>query len=91
MKIATFTYTKPNGEISTRTLVAQVVPTEGFYAGIDVSEMDADTLAAFVEDYAVVQAVHVEAMKSLQERFDVKHNYRKFLTERMSNLMVSGI
>ena len=41
MKIKEFTYTKPNGDVSQRTVVELVSPTE-HVEGIDVSELDMD-------------------------------------------------
>jgi len=46
MKIKEFTYTKPNGDVSQRTLVELVSPTEHI-EGIDVSELDLDSYFQF--------------------------------------------
>lgn len=88
MKTIEFTYTDAKGKESTRTLVVLVSPNSA-YEGIDVSAMPNDEFAAFASEYSQLQQKHVEEMQTLQEKFDLKHNYRKFLTERMDNLKVS--
>jgi hypothetical protein len=85
MKIKEFTYTKPNGEVSQRTLVELVSPTEHI-EGIDVSELDMDTYAEFIQQLKMFEdAVYTSRMK-LYADFDLSHNYRRFVPARMTNV-----
>jgi hypothetical protein len=85
MKVKEFTYTKPNGEVSQRTLVELVSPTEHI-EGIDVSELDMDTYAEFIQQLKMFEdAVYTSRMK-LYADFDLSHNYRRFVPARMTNV-----
>lgn len=88
MKTIEFTYTDAKGKESTRTLVVLVSPNSA-YEGIDVSAMPNDEFAAFAQEYGALRDKQIKELQELQEKFDLKHNYRKFLTERMDNLRVS--
>ena len=85
MKIKEFTYTKPNGDVSQRTVVELVSPTEHI-EGIDVSELDMDTYAEFIQQLKMFEdAVYTSRMK-LYADFDLSHNYRRFVPARMTNV-----
>lgn len=85
MKIKEFTYTKPNGEVSERTLVELVAPTDA-YEGIDVTALDMDTYADFVAEMGVIEKQIYEMRTELYNKYDLKHNYRKFLPQRMTDV-----
>lgn len=85
MKIKEFTYTKPNGDVSQRTLVELITPTEHI-EGIDVSELDMDRYAEFIAELkALEDAVYARRME-LYAQFDLSHNYRRFVPVRMTNV-----
>jgi hypothetical protein len=85
MKVKEFTYTKPTGEVSQRTLVELVSPTEHI-EGIDVSQLDMDTYAEFIQQLKMFEdAVYTSRMK-LYADFDLSHNYRRFVPARMTNV-----
>jgi hypothetical protein len=85
MKIKEFTYTKPNGDFSHRTLVELVTPTEHI-EGIDVSELDMDTYAEFIQQLKMFEdAVYTSRMK-LYADFDLTNSYRRFVPSRMTNV-----
>lgn len=88
MKTIEFTYTDAKGKVSSRTLVVVSGPKDA-YEGIDVSAMPNDEFAAFMQEYGDLRDKQIKELQELQEKFDLKHNYRKFLTERMDNLKVS--
>ena len=90
MKIKEFTYTKPNGEVSQRTLVELVSPTEHI-EGIDVSELDMDTYAEFVRELKALEDSLYEQRMELYARFDLSHNYRRFVPQRMTNVTTEFI
>ncbi len=86
MKIKEFTYTKPNGDVSKRTLVELVAPSDS-HEGIDVSELDMDTYAEFIAEMSAVEKQIYEMRTELYAKFDLKHNYRKFLPSRMTDVV----
>ena len=88
MKTIEFTYTKADGSVSTRMLVPVITPAN-YYEGIDVSQMPNDEFAAFAVAYSELREKQIKELQALQEGFDLKHNYRRFLTERMSNIVVN--
>jgi hypothetical protein len=85
MKIKEFTYTKPNGEVSQRTVVELVSPTEHI-EGIDVTELDMDSYADFVTQLRELESNLYAQRMALYAQFDLKHNYRRFLPSRMTNI-----
>lgn len=87
MKIKEFTYTKPNGDVSKRTVVELVSPTEHI-EGIDVSELDMDGYAAFVTRLNEVESTVNEMRMALYAEFDLSKNYRRFVPARMSDVTV---
>jgi hypothetical protein len=85
MKIKEFTYTKPNGDVSQRTLVELVSPTE-HVEGIDISELDMDTYAEFVKRLNELEQEISNRRIALYAEFDLTHNYRRFLPGRMTEV-----
>jgi hypothetical protein len=85
MKIKEFTYTKPNGEVSQRTVVELVTPTEHI-EGIDVSELDMDSYAEFTKQLNELEKEIYNKRIELYSQFDLTHNYRRFLPSRMTNV-----
>lgn len=85
MKIKEFTYTKPNGDVSQRTLVELVSPTT-HVEGIDVSELDMDSYAEFVKRLHDLESQVYSQRLQLYADFDLTHNYRRFVPERMTNV-----
>ena len=85
MKTITFKYTKIDGSVSERTLLAMVTPGDK-YAGIDVSELDPYMAGKFMEEAEQLHAKYVGSLANLQEEFDLKYNYRQFLASGVSEL-----
>jgi len=85
MKIKEFTYTKPNGDFSHRTLVELVTPTEHI-EGIDVSELDMDAYAEFVQKLKALEDTMYNQRMALYADFDLTNNYRRFVPGRMTNV-----
>lgn len=85
MKIKEFIYTKPNGEVSNRTLVELVSPTEHI-EGIDVSGLDMDSYAEFVQKLKQLEDTLYTQRTQLYNEFDLQHNYRRFVPQRMTNV-----
>jgi hypothetical protein len=85
MKIKEFTYTKPNGDVSQRTLVELVSPTSHI-EGIDVSELDMDQYAEFIQRLRDLEAQVYNQRMQLYADFDLSQNYRRFVPDRMTNV-----
>lgn len=85
MKIKEFTYTKRNGDVSQRTLVELVSPTEHI-EGIDVSDLDMDSYAEFTKKLNELEAEISAKRLQLYAEFDLTHNYRRFVPQRMTNV-----
>lgn len=87
MKTVEFTYTDAKGKESTRALIVLVQPGSA-YEGIDVSEMPSDEFGAFAQEYSDLREKQIKELQELQEKFDLKHSYRRFLVERMTDIKV---
>ena len=85
MKIKEFTYTKPNGDVSQRTVIELVTPTDSI-EGIDVSELDVETYGEFIVQLKVLEDEIYARRMALYADFDLGHNYRRFLPSRMTNV-----
>lgn len=85
MKTLTFKYTKRDGSVSERTLLSFIQPTDK-YAGIDLSELDPEDAQAFIEDVQDAYDDFLHTLNSLQDSYDVVHNYRQFLKDGVSEL-----
>lgn len=85
MKIKEFTYTKLNGEVSQRTVVELVSPTEHI-EGIDVSDLDLDSYAEFTKQLNELEKEIYNKRIELYAQFDLTHNYRRFIPGRMTNV-----
>lgn len=85
MQTLTFTYTKADGSVSERTLIAMVTPSDK-YAGIDVSMMEPQDAAQFAKFAQELHDEYVKRLYQLQVQFDLKHNYRQFLAKNVTQL-----
>lgn len=85
MKIKEFTYTKPNGDVSQRTLVELVTPTEHI-EGVDVSGLDMDQYASFIRQLKQLEDETYNRRMALYADFDLGNNYRRFVPGRMTNV-----
>lgn len=86
MQTLTFKYTTADGSTSERTLLAMVAPGDN-YAGIDVSELEPNEAAEFIALAEKLHGEYLNFLNALQDRYDLRHNYRKFLVERMSEIV----
>jgi hypothetical protein len=86
MKFVEFKYTKADGSVSDRAIIELVTPTK-YVEGIDVSQMPETDFATFTAAMAEMKRVHHEETMELLADFDLKHNYRKFIPEQMTNVV----
>lgn len=86
METLTFTYTKTNGSVSDRLLLVLTRPSD-MYAGIDLSDIDPIEAAKFVAKYEDMYNDFLENVKTLQNQFDLKHSYRQFHADKMTDIV----
>lgn len=89
MSLVNFTYTKSDGNISERAFVPLHIPFEDYF-GIDVTELSEEDQALFAAEIKTLQDLHNKAITSIMEEYDIKHNYRKFLKEKMSDITIEN-
>lgn len=85
MKTLTFKYTKADGSVSERTLLAQGFPSDK-YSGVDMTMMEPQDAANFAKLATQLHDAFIMSLRQLQADFDVKHNYRQFLASGVSEL-----
>lgn len=90
MKLVEFNYTKPDGAVSTRAVIEMVSPSQHF-EGVDISALAEADFAQFTQAYRELKNAQHQATMQLLEDFDLKHNYRRFLPERMTNVVAEHI
>lgn len=90
MKLMEFTYTKADGTVSDRAVIETVSPTKN-YAGLDVSNMPEAEFADFVQEYRELINSQYDAKMALIHKYDLTHNYRQFIPERMTDVTTEQI
>ncbi len=90
MKIMEFQYTKSNGEVSNRTVAVLLEPCK-FVEGIDVSDMDNDEFAEFTAEYTNLYEKWKQDQLAIFNKFDRKHNYRRFSPENMKDVTLEYV
>ena len=84
MKLTEFTYTKKSGDVSQRAVIVTSEPNK-FLQGIDVSELDNDRLAEIIQAMREQLDRHQAERIAFLEKFDLKHNFRQFDPELISD------
>lgn len=79
----TFTYTKPNGDMSEREVFIISSPTD-LYFGIDISEYSEADREVYRTQIMFIHNEYMNAMKAELEELGVSSNYRNFKQERIS-------
>ena len=87
MKIAKFTYQDLKGKITNRQVLVIAEPSNKVSA-IDITELEPAEQQEFAEAYAELAAAHIAQIEALKDAWDVKHNYRQFIADKMSNVEV---
>jgi hypothetical protein len=90
LRLANFTYIKSNGSKSDRTLAVTMEPSK-FVEGIDISELSQDEFADFVNEYSHIIDVFKTHQQEVLNKFDLKHNYRRFIPEQMLNAEIENV
>jgi len=90
MKLQEFKYLKQNGQESQRAVIVVQEP-QHLVAGIDVSSLDESDFALFINEYREVKNRQHEEVMQLMARHDLKHNYRQFKPENMTNVETTWV
>lgn len=81
----TFDYTKSADKVTSRAFYPVVVPNT-MYEGIDVSELDQEAQALFVDKMEAAKLKFLNECVTIRSEFDVSNSYRRFDTTKMSNI-----
>lgn len=90
MKLVEFVYTKADNTTSNRAVIEMLAPNKCF-EGIDISQINQDQLAEFVTEFRALKNEQHNATMLLLAKHDLKHNYRRFIPEQMTNVTVEHI
>ena len=90
MKLVEFTYTKADGTSSQRAVIEVLQPAQ-FFEGIDVSKMPEDEFAEFTREYRDLLEKQYNDKMSIMQKYDLKHNYRRFIPEKMTDVTTDHI
>lgn len=90
MKLVEFTYTKADGSTSQRAVIEITQPNK-FFEGIDVSQMPEEEFAEFTSEYRSLLDKQQQEKLLVMQKFDLKHNYRRFIPENMSDVVTDHI
>lgn len=85
MKLLQFTYTKDNNDVSDRTVLLMQEPTK-YIEGMDLSELDNDAFAEFVNKYVQLSETYRESQQQLFNEYELKHKYRRFIPDQMTDI-----
>ena len=85
MKFLEFTYTKTDGTTSKRAVIELVTPSKHI-EGIDVTSLSESDFADFCREFSALKADHHNQVMEKLAQFDLKHNYRRFIPEQMSEI-----
>lgn len=85
MKLIEFTYTKTDGKQSERAVIEVLAPQKHLEA-IDVSELEETEFAKFTLAMRELKDRQYAETMALLAEHDLKHNYRRFIPEQMSNV-----
>lgn len=90
MNILTFKYTKADATASQRVLAVLIKPNT-MYEGIDLSELEMLEQALFAEQFDKIQEEYLNKIHQLKGEFDVVNNYRRFDTNKMTDIVSEQI
>ena len=90
MKLTEFTYTKRSGDVSQRAVLVTQEPNK-FLQGIDVSELSEADFAAFVSSMRELQDRQLAERNLILQQYDLKHNFRQFDPQLISNQTVEWV
>lgn len=90
MKLITFTYTKADGKVSEREVIEISRPST-LLSGLDVTEMHPADFAEFANDYKELLDEQNRQRMELMQVYELKHAFRQFKPECMTNTAVQHV
>lgn len=90
MKTLTFKYTKADGTVSDRVLLVSAEPSK-LFAGTDITSLDMDDQVMYVLEIKRLRELYLDAVREVNDEFDLNHNFRQFSPDRMSDMIVDDI
>lgn len=90
MKLSIFKYTDSKGKISSRKVLVTKEPFQ-YLAGLDVTELDDESIAEFAAAYDDLLDEFQESIEQLKAVYDLKHSYRQFVPIRVEDALVEHI
>ena len=85
MNFIEFTYTKTDGKTSKRVVVPLISPST-FVEGIDVTSLNESDFVDFCREFSALKSDHHNQVMEKLAQYDLRHNYRKFIPEQMSDV-----
>lgn len=85
MKSMSFSYTKPNGDVSSRVFIPLVTPNANYF-GVDISELSLEDQVAIELDFKDLEDERTKKVAELMSKYDIRHSFRTFSPERMNNV-----
>jgi hypothetical protein len=85
MNFLEFTYKKADGTVSERAAIPLFGPTK-FVEAIDVTSLTESDFADFCREFSAMKNDHHNQVMEKLAQYDLRHNYRKFNPENMSNV-----
>lgn len=90
MNILTFTYTKAPDSVSERVLVVSAEPNK-MYKGTDISSLSQEEQGAYIAQINYAKEIYLEAVKVINDLFDLNHNFRQFDPTKMTHIVREDI
>jgi hypothetical protein len=88
--IYSFKYTDAKGKKSDRVLLAHTVPAT-MYGGTDITELDEESRGLFIAAVEAAKDRYMLELDQLHIDFDLKHKYRQFKAESMTDVTTESI
>lgn len=88
MTVISFEYVKQGAtEPKPKLMVPLVQPTNKYF-GIDITELDPEAQGTFMDRVDKLIDLHKKNIEELMEEYDIKHNYRYYFPEKMTNVVI---
>jgi hypothetical protein len=90
MELTEFTYRKDTGQVTSRAVVVVNKPTANL-SGYDVTELDADDTARFLDAYREIRNDFHAQLDNLLQAFDLKYSYKQFKPANITDQHITNI
>lgn len=88
--IYSFKYTDAKGKKSDRVLMAHTIPST-MYSGTDITELDEEMRGLYIAAVDQAKTQFAQEMMHLHEEFDLKHKFRQFKADSMTDVTEESI